>query len=521
MKASSIRIVAFSTVLALALLPVSAKAQDLRVGMTAVAKSIDPHFYNVLYEKALMLHLYDRLVEQTPDTRLAPGLATSWKAISATQWEFRLRPDVTWQDGTAFSADDVVFTFGRVRNVPNSTGGFGSYVSAITKIEIAGDNILRLTTREPAPTLPNDLANVAIVSRHAGADATTEDYNSGKAAIGTGPYRLVSHTRGEAMELVRNPNWWGPAPAYTRVFFRAIPQAGSRTAALLSGDVDLIDFPAVADLPRLRQSPTTKVVSADGTRSLFLAPDLSRASDVPFLTDDAGQRLPTNPLRDRRVRMALSLATNRQALAERVLDNTVRPTGQFLNPGMYSYVSEIDVPRFDPVAAKKILTEAGYPNGFRITIHAEASKSEIVQAIAQMWNRVGVKASVETVPPSSYIARAAKQDFAMSLHSWASNSGEASNGLLKVFGTAGSVPGWGSANFGRYSNPALDGEIARALATMDDGEREPMLQAAVRTAFRDLGVIPLYQEINTWASRANVSYAPRADGRTVAMSAHP
>eukprot|EP01037_Dinobryon_pediforme_P010814 gene10814-10893_t len=489
--------------------------------MTAVSKSIDPHFFNVLYEKALMLHLYDRLVEQTADTRLAPGLASGWKSISPTQWDFKLRSGVVWQDGVPFTADDVVFSFERVRDVPNSTGGFGSYVSAITKVEIVSADTLRLTTSAPAPTLPNDLANVAIVSRHAGAGATTEDYNTGKAAIGTGPYRLVSHQRGEAMELARNPSWFGPKPAFERVFLRAIPQAGARSAALLSGGVDLIDFPPVADLPRLRQGPATKVVSEIGTRTLFLSPDLSRDRSVPFLTDDAGQPLAVNPLRDRRVRVALSLAINRRTLSERVLDNTVVPQGQFLNPGMYSYVPEIDPPRFDPVAAKKILAEAGYPQGFRIVIHAETSKSEIVQAIAQMWNRIGVKATVETVPATSFISRAAKQDFAVSLNSWASNSGEASNGLLKVFGTFGSTPGWGSANFGRYSNKALDAQIAAALATMDDGEREPMLQQAVLAAFADVGVIPLYQEINTWATSARITYRPRADGRTVAMSAQP
>ncbi len=496
-------------------------AQDLRIGMAAISKTVDPHFYNVLYEKALMLHLYDRLIEQTPDTRLAPGLATSWRAISDTQWEFKLRPGVVWQDGAAFSADDVVFTYGRVQNVPNSTGGFGSYVSAVTAIDIIDPGTLRLTTRGPAPNLPNDLANVAIVSRHAGAEATTEDYNTGRAAIGTGPYRLVSHSRGEAMELARNPAWWGPKPAYARVFLRAIPQAGARSAALLSGDVDLIDFPAVADLPRLRQNATTRVVDADGTRTLFLAPDLSRTGAVPFITDEAGRPLPVNPLQDLRVRQALSLATNRAGLAERVLDNTVRPTGQFLNPGMYSHVTDIGVPAFDPAAAKRLLAEAGYPNGFRITLHAEASKSEIVQAIAQMWTRAGVRTTVETVPPSSYIARASRQDFAVSLHSWASNSGESGNGLFKVFGTVGATPGRGSANFGRYSSKVLDAEIDRALATIDDNAREKLLRQAVQTAFSDVGVIPLYQEINTWASTSKVMYEPRADGRTVAMSAKP
>jgi len=501
-----------------------ARAQDpnqptLRIGMTAVAKSIDPHFYNVLYEKALMLHLYDRLVEQTPDTRLAPGLATSWRAISNTVWEFKLRPNVIWQDGVPFTADDIVFTYDRVRHIPNATGGFDSYVAAITAIEVIDPTTLRLTTARPEPNLPGNLANVAIVSRHAGSTATTEDYNSLKSAIGTGPYRITQHIRGDSMELTRNDAWWGPKPAWAHVTLKAIPLPGARTAALLSGDVDLIDFPAAADVARLKQDPKMRITEELGTRTLFLAPNISHDTDLPFVTDNDGKPLPHNPFRDLRVRRAISLALNRQALAERVLSNTVKPTGQFLNPGMYSYSADIGVPPTDPAQARKLLAEAGFPDGFRVVLHGETTKSEVIQAMAQMLSRAGFKATAETIPPAAFLARAAHQDFALSFNSWASNSGEAGYGLNKVFGTVGSAPGRGSANFGRYSNPTLDAEITDALNTIDDATREQKLIHATHTAFNDIGVIPVYQEINTWASRANIIYAPRADGRTVAMSA--
>ncbi len=509
-----------STLLAagIALAP-AAHAQNLRIGMTAVAKSIDPHFYNVLYEKALMLHLYDRLVEQTPDTRLAPGLALSWRAISDTVWEFKLRPGVVWQDGVPFSADDIIFTYDRVRHIPNATGGFDSYVAAIAALEVIDPQTLRVTTKRPEPNLPGDLANVAIVSRHAGTGATTEDYNSLKAAIGTGPYRIVKHDRGDGMVLERNENWWGPKPDWARVTLKAIPLPGSRSAALLSGDVDLIDFPASSDIARFKADKAIRVAEELGTRTLFLAPNVGADANVPFLTDNDGKPLPHNPLRDIRVRQAISLALNRDALADRVLSNTVKPTGQFLNPGMYSYSADIGVPRYNPGAAKKLLAEAGYPDGFRIVLHGETTKSEVIQAMAQMLSRAGFHAIAETVPPAAFLGRAAHQDFALSFNSWASNSGEAGYGLSKVFASVGSAPGRGSANFGHYNNPGLDREITDALNTIDDTARELKLIHATHVAFADLGVVPVYQEINTWASRAGVLYAPRADGRTVAMSA--
>lgn len=497
-----------------------AQAADLRAGIATAPLAADPHFFNGFADKALAIHIFSRLVEQTGDTHLAPGLATSWHALSDTVWEFKLRPNVKFQDGTALTPDDIVFSYARAPHVPNSTASFAPQLRLVSKIEVVDPLTLLITTSKPHPNLPNDLANVAIISRHAGEGAVTADYNSGKAAIGTGPYRLVKFTANDQVVLERNPGYFGPAPVWDHLTFRMIPNAGTRTAALLAGDVDIIDQPSPSDLPNLRKNPAISVASTMGTRMWYLRMDRSHEGSVPFVTDTTGQSLAKNPFNDVRVRQALSLAINRTALADRTMQGTVVPTGQWLAPGMYSYNPDIPVPPFAPDKAKALLAEAGYPNGFNLTIHG-AFYPEMMQTVAQMWTRIGIKASVEMVPSSLYNSRSVKQEFAVGSGSWGSNSGEAGYFLVNILNTYDKAKGVGPVNWSRYSNPDLDALTEHAMATIDDGAREKLLMQAEKMAMDDVAVIPLYQLENFWATRKGVVYDARADERTIAMSAHP
>lgn len=504
---------------AAAFVPARAQAPAvLRVGIALAPNAADPHFYNGYADKALALHVFSRLVEQTGDTKLQPGLALSWHPLSDEEWEFKLRPGVRFSDGTPFTPDDVVFSYERAPNVPNTPGGFGPVLRKVAGVTVVDGDTLRIRTTVPHPNLPNDLANVAILSRRTAEGASTADFNTLKAAVGSGPYRLVGYNTGTGFELERNPHWFGARPDWDRVVFRVIPTPGARTAALLAGDVDLIDAPTAGDLPRLRADGRVSVVSTPGTRMWFLRLDRSRTGEVPFITANDGKPLPSNPLNDARVRQALSLAINRSALAERVMEGTVVPTGQWLPPGAYSYNPAIPTPAFDPDRAKALLTEAGFPAGFQVTLHSSAMP-EAVQAVAQMWSRVGVRTRVEMMPASMFSTRAAKQDFAAFSGSWGSNSGEAGYFLVNILATSDRAKGLGPFNWGRYSNPALDQVTERAMATIDDAARETLLKEAVAMAMSDLAVIPLFQTVNFWATRKPVAYAARADERTVAMSA--
>ena len=401
--------------IALTVLPGAAVAEPLRLGFAGRVTSIDPHFFVAPANVSTSMHLFDRLIHRTADSRLVPWIATCWGPVSDTAWEFKLRPGMRWHDGHVVTADDIAFTIDRVRNVPNSPGGFAGMVRTITDVEIVDPITVRLHTARPAPTLPTDLADIAIIARHVGTGATTEDYNSGKAAIGSGPYRLVAYAIGEHVELARNDSWWGPKSTWDRVQIRMIANSGARTAAMLSGDIDVMEFPPGSDLPRLRSDPRISVVSIVGLQTVLLAPDYSRTANPPFITDKAGARLPHNPLLDVRVRRALSLAINRQALATNVMEGTAEATGQWLPPGAFSYAKTVATPVADPTLARSLLAEAGYPDGFKIVLHTPNDRlpTDVATslAVAQMWTRIGVSTQVESSPFAVFATRASRQEF--------------------------------------------------------------------------------------------------------------
>nr|WP_314073186.1 ABC transporter substrate-binding protein [uncultured Roseococcus sp.] len=507
----------------LALAPAAATAQTLTVGLATPVNSADPHFSNTTSNFALTHHIFDTLVDRDTQARLTPALAESWTAVEDTIWEFRLRPNVTWHDGQPLTGDDIAFTISRVPNVQGSPGGFGGAVRAITRVEVVDARTVRFHTARPSPLLPNDLASVQIISRHVGTDANPPDYNSGRAAIGTGPYRFVSYRPGEGAVFERNDAWWGPAQPWSRVNFRFMANDGSRSAAVLAGDVDVIDQVPSADLPRLRRDPRLTISEITGVRLIYLQPDFSRqGGDVPGVTDNNGQRLASNPFQDVRVRRALSIAIDRRALAERVMQGTAVPTGQWLPEGSFSYNPEVGVPAFDPAEARRLLAEAGFPQGFRLTLSTPNDRypgdAATAQAVAQFWTRVGVRTEIESLPWATYLSRGPRQDFGFRLGGWGSSTGEASYLLRNVVGTFNRERGWGSPNFSRYSNPQLDALTERAVTTIDDAQREALLRQAVKVETDDLGIVPLFLLRNAWAVRRGLQYEARADEQTLATA---
>ncbi|MEM7446418.1 MAG: ABC transporter substrate-binding protein, partial [Pseudomonadota bacterium] len=219
-----------------------ALADELTIGLSSEATSMDPHFHALASNAQVNWHVYDALTRRGPNHELIPGLAVEWGATDdPTVWEFTLRDGVTFHDGTPFTADDVAFTLERAGNVPNSPAGYGMVTRDITEIEVVDDLTVRLHTDEPVPLLPVNLANIGIVSRAHGEGASTADYNSGAAAIGTGPYRQVEFTPGDRVVLEAYPDYWGGAPDWDRVTFLPITRPASRIAALLSGTVDVIN----------------------------------------------------------------------------------------------------------------------------------------------------------------------------------------------------------------------------------------------------------------------------------------
>ncbi len=502
-----------------------AQAQNLRMGVGAQVTSIDPEYHNISPNNAFSSMVYGALVDTDGQSRLIPGLALSWKPIADDIWEFKLRPGVTFHNGKPFTADDVAFTFERIPTVVNSPGSYSTYIYSIAKVDIPDPLTLRLHTKGPDPLLPASLSQVWILSRATHTGASTEDFNSGKLAIGTGPFRVASVQFGNKVELDRNDAYWGEKSPWQHVTYRQITNEATRSASLLAGDVDFIDQVPTADVARMRADPQVRLSEADSLRVIYIAMDQMRTGSSPDITDNDGKPLDRNPLMDVRVRRALSLAIDRDAEVARVMEGVASPTIQYMAPGTYGYVPDLLPPRADPAEARRLLAEAGYPQGFRITLHGPNDRypndSRIIQAIGQMWTRAGVRTAVEAQPWTTFIARAGRQEFSTFLQGWGTSSGEGSNPLRNLTATPDRDKGYGASNRGRYSNPEMDRVLDQAMRELDDAKREALLQQATRLVFDDVGILPLHIQKNTWAMRKGLAHDPRADELTRAQDVRP
>lgn len=336
-----------------------ASADSLTIGFADPLSSLDPQLNNHAGDRSVALHFWDLLIENKWN-KLQPGLATSWKPLDNTTWEFTLRDDVKWHDGTPFTADDLIYSYTRARAVPGSVATYAGYLRTIESMSAKGPHTLIIKTKTPNPDLPLNLASVHVVSKHIGEKSTTEDYNSGKALIGTGPYTFVSYTPGDRVVMKRNDAYWGEKQIWDSVNYRYISNAAARTAALLAGDVDVIDKVSVADLEKLKKAPNVSVYPYDGLRVMLLQPSF-RPGPNPYITDNAGKELEQNPLLDPRVRKALNLAINRKAITERILQGAATEANQWMPANTIGYNPEIkDIP-FDLAQAKNCWPKQAFP----------------------------------------------------------------------------------------------------------------------------------------------------------------
>ncbi len=499
-------------------------AAELSIALSADVTSIDPHYHNLTPNNNVAEHIFETLVTKDPRSKLKPALAESWRAIDDLTWEFKLRRGVKFHDGGDFTAPDVVFSIDRVPNVPNSPSSFATYSKQITEKIVVDPYTIRFKTATPYPLMPNDMSTIFILSSRAAKGATpagaaTEDFNNGKATIGTGPFKFVRYAKGDRIELTRHDAYWGTKSAWDKVTLRIITADPTRVAALLAGDVRAIENVPTSDIARIAKSNDLTLYRTVSHRLMYLHLDSNRDRS-PFVTDKAGKPLEKNPLKDLRVRRAISKAINRQALVERVMEGAAVTSGQLMPEGMFGYTGALKPEAYDVDGAKKLLTEAGYPDGFALTLHAPNDRyvndEQIAQAIAQLLARAGIATRVEAMPSSVYFTRASKLEFSLMLVGWAADTAESSSPLKALLATFNKEKGMGATNRGRYSNPKMDETLTQALAIVDDTKRERMLQLATEIAVNDLGIIPLYHQHNLWAARKGITYSPRTDERTLA-----
>ena len=511
---------AFATGLA----PAAVHAAELKIAQSTDPSSLDPHFAAVAGNLAVSAHFFDALVNVDPAGRYVPGLALSWAALDATTWEFKLRPGVKFHDGSELTAEDVAFSLERPAKVLNSPGPFTSYTKMIASMQVVNPLTLRIKTVEPYAPLPGDLSSVYIVSKKAAANASTEDFNTGKALVGTGPFSFGAFKRGDSLTMSRHAAYWGEKSPWDKVTLRFITADPARVAALLSGDVDLIESVPPADMPRLKADSRFAIKQRPTWRTLFLQLNHGAGTKSPWFTDKSGQPLAQNPLKDVRVREALSKGLNRQGLVQVALDGFATPAAQIIGIGLVGFNPNLKgAEGYDPEGAKHLLAAAGYPNGFSITLAAPNNRyindEQVAQAVAQLWSRIGVQAKVVTMPMATYVPRMRNGEFGAALLGWGTMG--ADFGLRTLLGSIDPAKGWGGWNWGKYSNPRLDELILAALTAPDTARRHDAAQQAMAAAMKDYAALPTHYQLATWAMRPGLNYVGRIDEFTFAHQVKP
>ena len=519
--------------LPLVVLAAPTQAQELKIGLASEPTSMDPHFHNLGPNNAVRRHIFEGLVAQNSEQKVQPELASSWRAIDETTWEFKLRPNVKFSNGTDFTAKDVIYTICRVPTVENSPSSFTFAVRSFTAVEAPDPHTVVIKTASPLPLVPNNLATVGILSAQAnggenvkyraggceglGTPPKSPDFNEPAKAIGTGPYRLANYTRGTSIILERNENHWGSKAHWAKVTFRPMSSQGARVAGLLAGDVDFIENPPIQDFERIKSAGFQ---IAEGLSNRIIYIHLDQFQDPSWKTPGVKGTEGKNPFLDKRVREAVSKAINRQAIVDRIMGGHAVAAGELLPYPLFGATKDMPVEKYDPEAAKKLLAEAGYPNGFEVTLGSPNDRyindEKIAQAVAQMLTRVGIKTNVDAMTASTFFTRRNKFEFSMYLAGWGADSGEMSNSMNSLVVTLQPEKGLGPTNRGRYSNPKVDELVVKAMATVDDAAREKLLQEASKTAMSDYAIIPLHFEVTPWAFKKGLSYKPRVDQYTLA-----
>jgi peptide/nickel transport system substrate-binding protein len=483
---------------------------QLRVASAFDAQTMDPHAIALLYHTRVSTQIYEGLVNRDEKYKLEPALALSWQMTSPTSWRFKLRPNVTFHDGTPFSADDVVFSLQRATTPPSQRAFQLSGIATVKKVDALTVDVQLQT---PDAVLPEKLSFVGMMSK-AWADKhglqRAQDFNAKQEthavrnANGTGPYRLERYEPDVRTVLRRHPGWWGWADKRSgnvqQVSFVVIKSDATRLAALASGEVDVVLDPPYQDIRRLQADPRIALKQTADIGQQYLGFDQSR----PELegSDIKGR----NPFKDLRVRQAVYHAINVPLIVDKVLRGQAQATGAFLSPLVDGSPAELDKRlRYDPARARQLLGEAGYPNGFSVPLDCVnvAWRENVCQAVAAMLTQVGIRTTLRSSPTNQFFPRLSQGTGSFLEFGWsASPDAWASlNGLFRTYDRSG----LGSFNAGRYSNPKLDALIDGVRVEPDLTRRRAMVTTALRLIGEDLPMIPLYRRTLTWAMAKKVN----------------
>ncbi|MBX5186227.1 ABC transporter substrate-binding protein [Rhizobium sp. NZLR5] len=500
---------------------VVAQETPLTIGMSTTPTTLDPHEDSSAPNNATSRHIWDSLINLTGTSANAPELATEWKVVDPTHWEFKLRKGVKFHDGSEFNADDVIASLLRARDKPSQS--FASYTRNIVNVTATDPYTIVVETKVPDPILLNSVSRIRIISADC-KEAPVQDFDNGKCAIGTGAYSFVSYSPGSNLTLKRNDSYFAGPSHRSNVTLRFLPDDGARLASLLSNEIDIVETLPADGMARVEASDNLQVINGLSSRFVYLGLDVSR--DVsPFVKAADGSDLDKNPLKDEQVRRAMLMSINRPAIVDRVMQKNGTVADQFVDQGYAGYSEKVEKVGYDPAAAKALLAEAGYPDGFSLTLHGPSGRyvkdAEVLQAVGQMFTRIGIKSKVEVLPWSMYSEAYSKGAYSTYFGSWGVNTGETTNPTVALVATRDEKKGTGRYNGGGVSDPQIDEVLAKASSTLDEAARAPLLQELSIETFNNLWLLPMHYENVVLGAKKTVSYTPRGDKYTLAYDVKP
>ncbi len=493
------------------------QAQTLRWASAGDPQTMDPHSQNESMTNAMNGQVYEYLVGRDKQLRIAPQLATEWQQTGPLQWRLKLRANVKFHDGSAFTADDVVFSINRAKE---PTSLIRVYANAVGEPKAIDPLTVEFTMKEVNPIFLQHLNALFIMSKPWSEKNNVakpldfknkEEKYSAFNANGTGPYLLVSRAPDIKTVYKRNPAWWGKHEGNVQeVVYTPIKSDSTRVAALVSGELDVVLDPPPRDLPQMRTNPQLKVVEGVENRVIFIGMDQGR--DELLYSSVKGK----NPFKDQRVRQALYQAVDEESIKTKLMRGQANPTGATMVSPMGTYndpVLEKRLP-FDLDASKKLMAAAGYAEGFEITLDCPNNRyvndEDICKTLASMWARLNVKVRVNTMPRSVYFPKLEKLDTSMYMLGWGGSVTDAETTLTPIYRTR-APGGIGDFNYGQVNNPKMDQLAAQSSREADPAKREALIKAAIKEHNDQVHHIPLHRQFIPWATRSNVTLTHRAD----------
>jgi peptide/nickel transport system substrate-binding protein len=495
-----------------------AHAQTLRWAAQNDILTMDPHSQNHATTNAILMHAYEGLTRYNAKYEVEPALATKWTFITPTQVRFELRKGVKFHDGTPFTADDVVFSFSRIKQ---PQGTMQIYVTGINEVKKIDDHTVDLILSTPSPILLRNIIDFRMMSKAwAEKNKTTnvQDYKAkeenfaSRNVMGTGSFRILSWQPEQRVMMARNDLWWDkPAGNVQQVVYTPIKSDATRVAALLAGDVDMLTDIPTQDVARLRSDKKLKIVDGPEVRTIYLAPDVG--SPELKHSNVKGK----NPFADKRVRQALSMTIDREAIKRTIMRGMSIPAGIMVAPGVNGNAPDIDVPtKVDVDAAKKLLAAAGYPNGFEVRMNCPNNRyvndEEICQAVLAMWARIGVKATLMAENMATFSQRFQNFDSSLYMLGWGVATFDAQYTIQSLVRTR-TTGADGNFNFSRISDPKIDQLTDAMKSEMDVAKRNAMIREALLRIKDEVLLIPLHHQMRPWAMKAGVTTVHRSDDR--------